>query len=53
MFRLLLLTALLNAARVTAIQAPNISLATVPTAYFGGNYIRRNDANIAMLAKMR
>ena len=25
----------------------------VPCAYFGGNYARRDDANIAMLAKMR
>ena len=36
-----------------AIIAPNVSLATVPTAYFGGNYKRRGDENIAMLAKMR
>jgi hypothetical protein len=33
--------------------APNMSLATVPTAYFGGNSIRRGDANIEMLSKMR
>ena len=32
-----------------AIIAPNTSLATVPTAYFGGNYARRGDANIAMV----
>ena len=32
---------------------PNTSLATVPTAYFGGNYAYRNVANIAMLAKQR
>ena len=37
----------------SAITAPDTSLATVPCAYFGGNYERRNDANIAMLAKMR
>ena len=33
-----------------ALQAPNTSLATVPTAYFGGNYHRRPDSNIEMLA---
>jgi len=36
-----------------AIIAPNTSLATVPCAYFGGNYARRGKANIKMLAKMR
>ena len=36
-----------------AVIAPNTSLATVPTAYFGGNYAYRNVANIAMLAKQR
>ena len=36
-----------------ALQAPNTSLAAVPTAYFGGNYLRRPDSNIEMLAKMR
>ena len=48
---LALATATLPAA--LAIVAPDTSLATVPCAYFGGNYARRGDANIAMLAKMR
>ena len=42
-----------RASTTLAIVAPNMSLATVPCAYFGGNYARRGDANIAMLAKMR
>ena len=42
-----------RASTTLAIVAPNTSLATVPCAYFGGNYARRGDANIAMLAKMR
>jgi hypothetical protein len=37
----------------SAIIAPNTSLATVPCAYFGGNYGHRGDANIEMLSKMR
>ena len=37
----------------SAIIAPNTSLATVPTAYFGGDTAHRSDANIAMLAKAR
>jgi hypothetical protein len=45
-----LLTALTFAAAAIApagaIIAPNLSLATVPTGYFGGNYKRRGDANI-------
>ena len=44
---LALATATLPAA--LAIVAPDTSLATVPCAYFGGNYARRGDANIAML----
>jgi hypothetical protein len=36
-----------------AIVAPNTSLASVPCAYFGGNYAKRGPENIAMLAKMR
>ena len=43
----LVFTLLLHEAR--AIIAPNTSLATVPTAYFGGNYARRGDANIEMV----
>lgn len=43
----------LQAAVTTAIIAPNTSLATVPIAYFGGNFATRNDANIDMLAKCR
>ena len=35
------------------IVPPDTSLDTVPVAYFGGNYARRDDANIAMVAKMR
>ena len=34
---------------VGAITAPNTSLATVPTGYFGGNYLRRDAASIEML----
>lgn len=46
--------ALLQLAAVAgATLAPNTSLATVPTAYFGGNFAARADANIEMLAKMR
>ena len=48
---LLALVALLDP--VAAITPPNTSLATVPTAYFGGNYAHRGDASIEMLAKMR
>ena len=36
-----------------AIIAPNTSLATVPCAYFGGNYAQRGAANVDMLSKMR
>lgn len=36
-----------------AIIAPNTSLATVPCAYFGGNYAERGADNVAMLSKMR
>ena len=41
------------AAASTAVIAPNTSLATVPCAYFGGNYAHRGQANIEMLSKMR
>jgi hypothetical protein len=36
-----------------SIIAPNTSLATVPTAYFGGAFARRGEANIEMLSKQR
>ena len=36
-----------------AITPVNVSLATVPLGYFGGNAAHRGDANIEMLAKMR
>ena len=35
------------------ITAPNTSLATTPTGYFGGNAAHRDNASIAMLAKNR
>ena len=35
------------------IPAPNTSLATTPTGYFGGNAAHRDNASIAMLAKNR
>ena len=40
-------------AHAAAIVAPNTSLATTPTGYFGGNFARRDNASIAMLAKSR
>jgi len=47
------IVALLLVDTAAGIIAPNTSLATVPTAYFGGNTVRRGNANIEMLAKMR
>ena len=45
--------ALILAPPLLASHAINTSLATVPCAYFGGNYRHRGDENINMLAKMR
>ena len=44
---------LLSLHAAAAIIAPNTSLATTPTGYFGGNAARRDNASIAMLAKNR
>ena len=48
-----MLVGLLLAPTLALAHAPNVSLASVPCAYFGGTYRHRGDANIAMLAKMR
>lgn len=37
----------------SALTPINISLATLPVVYFGGNSAHRGEDNIAMLAKMR
>lgn len=44
---------LATACAVRAVHPPNTSLATLPTAYFGGTTAPRPQANIAMLARQR